>query len=125
MPDASTEFFTALSEHAQQPVLGNMSGSVRFDLHARGKTAHWFVDVRRGAVTVSQEDRPADCVIHADRAQFDEVASGRLNAMAAALRGMFSIEGNPGLLVRFQRLFPAGEGPHIGTSARTVGRQRS
>ena len=44
--------------------------------------------------------------------------------MAAALRNELTIEGDPGFLVRFQRLFPAPTGRRMPSSARTVGKRR-
>ena len=37
--------------------------------------------------TVSHKDAEADCVISADIATFDAILSGKMNAMAAVLRG--------------------------------------
>ena len=53
---------------------------------------------------------PADCVLRADRKLFARMASGKVNAMAAVLRGAVTIEGDPRLLVLFQRLLP---GPSV------------
>jgi ubiquinone biosynthesis protein UbiJ len=76
-------------------------------------------------VEVDRTDGKADCVVATTRAAFDQIAGGHLNALPAALRGLVEIEGDPGLLIRFQRLFPAAEDRSTPTSARTVGRQRS
>ena len=45
------------------------------------------------------------CVVRADKGVFDRVASGRLNAVAAVLRGDVVVEGDWRMLVRMQRLF--------------------
>jgi hypothetical protein len=37
---------------------------------------------------------------------FERVARGEANALAAALRGEIDVEGEPGLLMAFERLFP-------------------
>ena len=37
---------------------------------------------------------------------FDKVAAGKVNAVAAVLRGDMQVEGDWRLLVRMQRLFP-------------------
>ena len=44
--------------------------------------------------------------MRADRKVFDAIVSGEMNALAATLRGAVVIEGDLGLLARFQRLFP-------------------
>jgi hypothetical protein len=41
-----------------------------------------------------------------DQALFEQIVTGRENATAALLRGLIDVEGNPQLLVLFQRLFP-------------------
>ncbi len=60
----------------------------------------------------------ASCVVRADRAVFDKVAAGRMNAVAAVLRGDLQVEGDWRLLVRMQRLFPAG--PSAGEKSHRV-----
>jgi putative sterol carrier protein len=45
-------------------------------------------------------------VVRTDSGVFDGIASGEVNAFAAVLRGAVTLEGNPGALVLFQRVFP-------------------
>ena len=68
---------------------------------------------------LSHSDEPADLTIHM------EVASGRRNPMATALRGAMTMEGNPRLLIRVQRLFPAPVGMPESTGPRSMGKRRS
>jgi putative sterol carrier protein len=124
MADATAEFFDRLQERGREPALGRTTATIRVDLADGPKTEHWLVAIKRGDIAVSHENTPADCVISADRAKFDDIAAGRLNAMAAALRGVLGIEGDASLLVRFQRLFPAPTAPPIGAADRTVGKRR-
>ena len=62
--------------------------------------------VDKGDVAVSRKNVRADCTLRADKAVFDQVASGKMNAMAATLRGDIAIDGDSELLVPFQRLLP-------------------
>jgi putative sterol carrier protein len=64
------------------------------------------VAVTKGDVTVSHRNVAADCIVSSDKALFENVASGKTNAMAALLRGAIGVEGDVQLLVLFQRLFP-------------------
>ena len=64
------------------------------------------MSIEKGDVTVSQEDTRADAVVRLDRSLFDGIVTGRANAMAAALRGVVAPEGDLGLVISFQRLFP-------------------
>ena len=79
---------------------------MRFDVVEGRRTRRWLVAVERGDMTVRSGSGDASCVVRADKAVFDRVASGRLNAVAAVLRGDLQVEGDWRLLVRMQRLFP-------------------
>jgi putative sterol carrier protein len=95
-------------------------GTVRFELVSDSRVEAWCVGLNRGDVSVSREGGGADCVVRGDKATFDGIATGEVNAMAALLRGALTFEGDPELLVRLQRVFPSppggdrrspGEGP--------------
>ena len=105
-PDPTARFFEALGQHSHEPLLRKATGSTRFDLVAGRKTDRWLVTVDKGDIAVSRQQGRADCVIRAEKALFDKVAAGKLNAVAAVLRGDLEVEGDWRLLVRMQRLFP-------------------
>jgi putative sterol carrier protein len=106
--DVITDFFQALASGRPHPELENAKGTLRFDLSdTRKRTARWLVALENGTVTVSRRNAKANCIVRADKAVFDRVASGKQNAMAALLRGAIEVEGDPALLLSFQRLFPA------------------
>ena len=108
MADATTEFFQALASGGPHPELENAEGTLRFDLRdAAKRTARWLVRLENDTVTVTRRNAKADCIVRADKAVFDRVASGEQNAMAAFLRGAIEVEGDQALLLPFQRLFPA------------------
>jgi SCP-2 sterol transfer family len=106
MTDPTAEFFDELGRRGHDPLLENATGTLRFDVADGKRIARWFVTIRKGDVTVSRENRGADSVVRVDRALFDRAVKGKANAMAALLRGAIRIEGEPELLVLFQRLFP-------------------
>ena len=67
----------------------------------------WLVTVERWEPRSDVEQRltlTASCA--PDKVVFDKLAAGRLNAVAAVLRGDLEVEGDWRLLVRIQRLFP-------------------
>lgn len=108
--EATGDFFAQLPERHNDPLIRHLSGSIRFDLGAPGATTHWYVELRRGHVDVSHKRGPADCVMATDVGLFDEIVSGRANALAAVLRGAATADGDLGLIMSFQRLFGARTG---------------
>jgi putative sterol carrier protein len=106
MTDATTEFFHRLEARGHDPRLEKVTATLRFDLRNGKRTARWLVAIDKGDVAVSHKNVKADCVVRTESAVFDGIASGEVNAFAAALRGAMGIEGNPEVLVIFQRLFP-------------------
>jgi putative sterol carrier protein len=110
MTDATTDFFEELAARGHEPRLARATGTVRFDLSNGKRTAHWVVTIKKGDLTLSQRNARADCVFRADRGVFDRVVKGELNAMAALVRGVMDVDGDPELLVLFQRLFPGPPG---------------
>jgi putative sterol carrier protein len=108
MADVTTDFFQALASGGPHPELENAKGTLRFDLRDTGKRpSRWLVALEKGTVTVSRRNAKADCIVRAEKAVFDRVASGEQNAMAAFLRGAIEFEGDAALLLSFQRLLPA------------------
>jgi putative sterol carrier protein len=114
MADQTAAFFESLRRRGHEPLLELAEGSIRFDLANGGEVAHWFVSVDKGEVTVSRSRRRADCTIKGPKATFEGIATGEINATAAALRGAIVIEGDAELLTLFQRVLP---GPPSSTEA--------
>jgi len=104
--DATTAFFRELVASGHQPLLGNTSGTLRFDLSDADRVEHWYVAVHNGDVTVSHKRGKADAVMTGDKELFERIATGRENAMAAVLRGAVSPQGDVSLMLRFARIFP-------------------
>ena len=105
MADATTEFFEDLGARGHEPLLERANGTMRIELSNGKRRARWLVTLKKGDVTVSHANAKADCVVRMDQALFDQIVSGRENAIAALLRGLVAVEGNRQLLVLFQRLF--------------------
>jgi putative sterol carrier protein len=105
--DPTARFFADLAGREDEPLLRKATGSMRFDIVSGRRTRRWVLSVDKGALTVTEGGGDATCVIRADKAVFDKVASGRLNAVAAVLRGDLVVAGDWRLLVRLQRLFPS------------------
>jgi putative sterol carrier protein len=119
MADATAAFFGELASRGREPLLSDAVGSVRFELVSDSRVEMWRVGLDNGDISVSRDERDADCVVRCDRELFDGVATGEVNAMAALLRGALIIQGNPELLVRLQRVFPS---PAAGAARSGAGR---
>jgi putative sterol carrier protein len=104
--DATSELFERLGAVGQLPVLKRASGAMLVELTGGARTERWRITVDKGAVGVARGNGAADCVLRADRKLFGRMVAGKVNAFAAVLRGAVTIEGDPRLLVLFQRLLP-------------------
>jgi len=93
------------------------TGSIRIELRDGDKTERWLVAVDGGEVSVSHRNVKADAAILTSRDAFEGMVTGRVNAMAAALRGVVTLEGDPGLLVLFQRALPGLVGDPLAAGA--------
>jgi putative sterol carrier protein len=110
------ELFARLAAEPHQPLMGRARGTIRFEIADGPTVEKHVVTVDDGTMTVGRGKGRADTVVRADKALFDELASGRANAMAAFLRGDLKAEGDWGLMLLFQRFFP---GPPAGTTKPT------
>jgi putative sterol carrier protein len=106
MGDATAEFFERLRGR-HEPFLETTSGTLRFELRNGKRTERWFVSIDKGDIDVSHKNAKADCILQGPREVVDGIATGKVNPLAALLRGQVNVEGNSRMLVRFQRLFPA------------------
>jgi len=104
--DTVGEFFRRLAERRHEPLLENVSGTLRFDLLDGERVEHWYLTIKNGDVAVSHKDAEADAIVRTGKALFDGMIAGRVNAMAAALRGALVPQGDLALVISFQRLFP-------------------
>jgi putative sterol carrier protein len=99
-------FFDDLADRGREPLLKSASGTLRFDMMDGDRVEHWRVRIDDGDVTVSRNKSRADAVVRLDKAMSDGLVTGRVNAMAAVLRGDLVPDGDLSLLLLFQRLFP-------------------
>jgi putative sterol carrier protein len=100
------EFFEELGQREHEPLLGKVTGRVRFDLVESGRPDRWLLAVDKGHTAVWHTGGPADCTIQADRSLFERLCRGEENAMAAVLRGALVCSGDVELLFAIQRIFP-------------------
>jgi putative sterol carrier protein len=103
---------------------GRVVGTDKIDHFIREGLEHWFVRVTRGDVAVSHRRAKADCVVTMDGSLFERIVTGEANAVAAVLRGEVAVEGQPGIVLAFQRLFPGPPKAAARRSAPYARRQR-
>lgn len=99
-------FFDDLDARGHEPLLKSASGTIRFDLVDRKRVEHWAVAIDEGDVAVSRSPAEADAVVRVEKSTFGGMISGRVNAMAAVLRGEVVPQGDLSLVILFQRVFP-------------------
>ena len=116
MAQPTGEFFEGLAQRGHEPLLEKATGSIRFDLANGKKSQRWLVAIDKGDVAVSHKSTAPDCTLRSTEELFDDIVLGKENAMAAVLRGAVTVDGDPELLVLFQRLFP-------GPPAKAAGRR--
>jgi putative sterol carrier protein len=109
MADRTAQFFDRLAGK-HEPLLGKAKGTIRVELANGGKTERWLVALDNGDVTVSHRNTSADCTLRTDKASFNKIAMGKMNAMAAVLRGGVTVEGDQRLALLLQRVFPGPPG---------------
>jgi hypothetical protein len=104
--DSIAEFFAELGRRGHEPLLEKTRGSARFDVADGRRTERWLVTIDKGDLRVSRRNAAADCILRVDRSRFELAVAGKLNLMAAVLRGEVAVGGDPRLLVLLRRLFP-------------------
>jgi hypothetical protein len=115
---SAESFFAGLAETGHIATFEREFATIRFDIldadeHGQSqsdKSERWYVTIDDGSVSVTRQDRPAEAVARVSRADFEAIAGGRLNAQAAVLRGLLTVEGKMAALVMFQRCLPGPPG---------------
>ncbi|SCG54174.1 SCP2 sterol-binding domain-containing protein [Micromonospora halophytica] len=100
------EFLGELADCPYLQRLARVDGTVRLDLTEDGQIHHWHITITSGKITLSRENRPADCVLHGDKALLDAAARGERNLTTAWLTRNLVLEGRVELFRLLERLFP-------------------
>lgn len=110
MADQVTSFFEELGGKRHVRLLEGASGTILIEIDSGKTVDRWYVKIKRGDVSVSDKGTAPDCVVKTDRATFQAIVSGQMNALPAVLRGKLEIDGKVNLLVALQSLFKPSEG---------------
>jgi predicted lipid carrier protein YhbT len=123
-PDPIAMLFESVSHGGRVDSLGEIDGTLRFDLHVGDQIDSWLLTVHGGQLTVSHRGGDADCVVDLDKDLANRMATGQTNAMTALLRADMMVTGDVKLLVLLERLLPgpaAAHGPRRSVHSRGVG----
>ena len=123
--DPVAEFFDGLAAREHEPLLEKAAGTFRLDVLDGKRTERWFLTLAKGDLAGVARPRRGGRR-HARRAAARrEARPGKANALSAVLRGAMTVEGNPDLLVLFQRLLPRPRDARAsGRAAGHAGRRR-
>ena len=124
MPKAVEQFFAELGQRKHVRLLEGTTGTVLVELREGDRNERWYVSVKRGDVTISRRGSAPDCVVRTEASTFKAIVAGKLNAMAAVLRGQLEVEGKIRLLVALQALFKPSTGAVEQPAAGYAGRRK-
>jgi alkyl sulfatase BDS1-like metallo-beta-lactamase superfamily hydrolase len=112
--DTISRFFSGLAETGHLATFDRQSATLRFDILDGDKLERWHVTVRDGDVAVTRQasraGARADATVRIGRPHLAAMVAGRLNAMAAFLRGLMTLEGSAAAAMTFQRCLPGPPG---------------
>ena len=95
-------FFDGLASRADPAKVAGVSNSYLFDIEGEGQ---WKVDVRDGAVSVTEGGGDADATISTTGENFEKIVAGEMNPTTAYMSGKLKIKGDMGAAMKLQKLF--------------------
>jgi putative sterol carrier protein len=99
---STREFFESLESRADPAKVAGVSNSYLFDIEGEGQ---WKVDVRDGAVSVTEGTGDADATITTTGESFEKIVAGEMNPTTAYMSGKLKIKGDMGAAMKLQKLF--------------------
>jgi putative sterol carrier protein len=103
-------FLEQLVSRGQEPLLHGVQATMQVDLVDGTATQQKFITMDNGVVSLSKSVSHPDAIVRADRVLFEGIVEGRVNAMAALLRGALSVDGDLSVVAAFSRLLPGPPG---------------
>jgi|SRR5581483_5847347 len=96
------EFFESLEARADRSMIEGIDHSYLFEIGGEGS---WLVDIRNGALHVSEGAAPADVTISVSSETFEKLASGKQNPVTAYMTGKLKVTGDTGAALKLQKIF--------------------
>jgi putative sterol carrier protein len=109
--DPTADFFLERIQQRTGVLSRHVKATIRFDLEREGDGRdHWWVAFDNGVVQVSPEERPADCIVRANKDLFDHIVTGQVRIVAALIRNQVKVEGRLTVFTIFRKLLPGRPG---------------
>jgi putative sterol carrier protein len=99
---SAKEFFETLPSQVDSAKIAGMTNSYVFDVQGAGK---WKVDVRDGAVTVTEGGDGGDVTLSMTAENFEKMVGRELNPTTAYMSGKLKVQGDMGAAMKLQKLF--------------------
>ncbi len=99
---AAREFFDTLATEVDASKIAGMSNSYLFDVEGEGQ---WLVDIKDGALTVTEGGGDADVTLTTSGETFAKIAAGEQNPTTAYMTGKLKIKGDLNAAMKLQKLF--------------------
>jgi putative sterol carrier protein len=99
---SAKEFFESLPGRVESSKIAGMTNSYLFDIEGAGK---WKVDVRDGAVTVTEGAGDGDVTLSMTEENFQKMIGRELNPTTAYMSGKLKVKGDMGAAMKLQKLF--------------------
>jgi putative sterol carrier protein len=96
------EFLEELPSQVDPSKTAGMNNSYVFDVQGAGT---WTVNVRDGAVSVSEGDSGGDCTISVSEDNLLKIIRGEQNPTTAYMSGKLKVKGDIGAAMKLQKLF--------------------
>lgn len=96
------EFFDTLETRVDASRTAGINHTYLFEIADEGT---WLIDVRDGAVKVSEGAAPADVTIRTSGETFEKIAAGSQNPATAYMTGKLKLEGDLGAAMKLQKFF--------------------
>jgi len=96
------EFFEGLEARADTSRIDGIDHSYLFDIAGEGQ---WLVEVRNGAVRVTEGPAKADVTISVSGDTFSRIASGKQNPVTAYMTGKLKVTGDTAAALKLQKIF--------------------
>ncbi|MCM0678699.1 SCP2 sterol-binding domain-containing protein [Micromonospora phytophila] len=110
MTTSAADYLRRLGSDRRPDLPDTTAGTLRLDVREDGHTEHWYLTIADQRVQVTRSADEADLVVRADRAVFDQLATGQLHPAEAMERNEATVQGDIRLFMLLRRIFPGPAG---------------